>query len=178
MSIYYPGCDDTITAPDCSDCPAKELGRVRSIWFQKTSYTFADITDPAEWQTAICNGDVIVFPYTKGSLAIAPTLSDGFGNVDQTLDSYAFTLSIMEPNYKNNCGFWNSIKRSNSYKVGYRTETSIHLSSVAATVIPTAPIADDVKSKVIWTAEIRFVQEDNPCPIDMPVGTFDRCIAC
>lgn len=178
MSIYYPGCLEVITAPVCSDCPTKEGARIRSVWFQKTSYTFIDITSPAEWQTAICNGDVIVFPYTKGSLDVSENLTDGFGNVDQTLDSYTFTANIEEPNYADNCEFWNSIKRSNSYLFGYRTENKIHLSSVGATVVPKAPVADDIKSKVTWKVMIKFVQEDNPCPVDMPVGTFDRCIAC
>lgn len=175
MSVYYPDCA-TISDPGCSDCPSKELGRVRSVFFKRTDYTFVDITNPIEWQTAIQNRDVYVLPYTKGSLDMAENLEDGFGNVDQDLMSYSFTLNIMDPQFPDNCSFWNSIKRNNNYQVGYRTETKIYLSDVGATIIPKAPIADDLKSRVVWNVIIKFIQENIPCPQDIPNGTFDRCI--
>ncbi len=178
MSIYYPGCAETIVPPICSDCPEKELAGIRSLFFQKKSYSFTDITDPAEWATAICNEDVIVFPYTRGSLEIAEQLSAGFGDTLEDLDSYEFTLNVFEPNFADNCGFWNTIKNSKKYKVGYRTETKVYVSDNTALIVPKAPIAEDLKAKVIWNIMIKFTQENIPCPVDMPVGVFDKCIAC
>ena len=174
---YYPGCVD-ITPPVCSDCPEKELGGVRSLFFKKQSYSFADITDPTEWADAICNDNVYVFPYTRGSLEMAETLVPGFGNTSEDLDGYEFTLNVFEPNYLDNCDFWNTIKRSKNFQVGYRTETQIYMSDVTAVVVPKAPISEDLKSKVVWNITVKFVQEDIPCPLGLPTGTFDRCIAC
>lgn len=176
MSVYYPGCSLVIPDPTCSDCPTKELGRVRSIFLVKTSYTFADITNPVEWQTAITARNVYVFPYTKGTFTMNPVLSPGFGNVEEDLDSYENTLEVMEPNFAGNCNFWNAMKRSNAFKIGWRTESYVYLSSVASKIIPKFGVEDDLKSKVNWNIQFKFVQEDITCPTDMPVGTFDRCI--
>lgn len=177
-NTYYPGCDEIITDPVCSDCPTKELGSVRSIFLQKVGFEFSDITSFAEWSDAICNKNVYVFPYTHGSLEMAEQLSQGFGNVAQDVDSYEFTLNAMEPNYVDNCNFWNDMKRSHQWRVGYRTQSKVHLSDVAALILPKAPIADDLKSKVIWNITFKFIQENIPCPVDMPVGVFEQCIAC
>lgn len=176
MSVYYPGCSLVIPDPTCSDCPEKELGRVRSIFLQKTSYTFTDITDPAEWDAAIQSRDVYVFPYTKGTFTMTEVLTQGFGNVDEDVDSYECVLAVMEPNFASNCEYWNSMKAAHNYNVGWRSQTKIYKSDVAATIIPKFKIDDDLKSKVIWDLGFKFVQEGLPCPIDMPVGIFDRCI--
>lgn len=177
MSFYHPGCA-TPPTPVCEDCPSKELGRIRGIWLQKVTYTFADITNATEWQTAICNGDVIPFPYCNGSLAMSEMLSDGYGNVPQTLDSYEFTLDVHEPQYKNNVAFWNAVKKSNQYLVGYKTQTLGHLSSVAAMIFPKAPVSADIKSKIDLNITIKFVQSDLVVPFTMPSGVMDTCDAC
>lgn len=177
MALYYPGCAP-IDDPLCSDCPDKEFGGIRSIFLKKKSYSFADITDPTEWATAICNKDVYVFPYTRGSLEEAETLAGGFGDTLQDLDSYEFTLNVFEPNFLGNCDFWNSIKKSKDFQVGWRTETQIYMSDVTTLIVPKAPVPEDLKTKVVWNIMFKFVQENIPCPLGLPIGTFDRCIAC
>ncbi len=173
--IYYPSCAG-IPDPSCSDCPTKELGRVRSIFLKRTDYKFLDITNPLEWVAAINARNVYVFPYTKGSLEIVENMQDGFGNVDQDLMSYSFTLNAMDPQFPNNCDFWNAIKHNNNYQVGYRTETKIYMSDVGATIIPKAPIADDLKSRVVWNITFKFIQEDIPCPKAIPNEIFTVCL--
>ncbi len=177
MSIYLPGCG-TPPAPTCQDCPTKELGRVRGFWLQKVGFTFINIEDPTEWDTAICNQDVYVFPYANGTAEQAEQLSDGYGNVPQTLDSYEFTLNLHEPQYQNNIPFWNFVKRSNQFLVGYKTQTLIHLGSVAAMIFPKAPVSADVKSKIDINLMIKFVQEDLIVPVLAPAGIFDVCVDC
>lgn len=177
LTIYTPGCG-TPPAPTCQDCPTKELGGVRGFWIQKTSYTFADITSKAEWQTAICNGDVIVFPFSNGQVTEDPTMSDGYGNTPQDIDSYTYTVEIHEPQYKNNVPFWNFIKKSNSYKFGYKTQNYLHLSDVAAKFIPTAPVGKDVKSKVDMAIKVLFTQSDLIVPTAAPSTIFDTCVDC
>ena len=46
-----------------------------------------------------------------------------------------------------NANFWNDIKNSKNWKVGFRTETQVHLSDVVATIVPKQPIAEDKKAK-------------------------------
>ncbi len=177
MSIYYPGCSLTIPDPVCSDCPEKELGRVRSIFLQKVDYTFVDYTNPLEWQAAILAKNVYVFPYTKGTFTMTETLTQSFGNVEEDLDSFENVLACMEPNFAANYSFWNAMRKAHNFKVGWRTETKIYVSDVPATIIPKFKVEDDLKSKVIWDLGFKFTQENIPQIIDMPVGTFDRCIA-
>lgn len=178
MSLYYSsGCAIT-EAPVCSDCPTKELARVRHFWLQKATYTFTDIEDPAEWATARCAGNVIIFPYTNGTVEQAELLSDGYGNVPQTLDSYEYSLNLHEPNYKENIPFWNQIKRSNQYLVGYCTQTQGHLSAVAAMIFPKAPVSGDIKAKVDVNMMIKFIQEDLCVPFSFPPSTFEVCENC
>lgn len=178
MSIYYPGCADVITPPVCSDCPDKESAGIRSIFLEKVSHTFTDITDPTEWNTAICAEDVYVFPYTRGSLEIAEQMSAGFGDTQEDLDAYEFTLNVFEPNFSDNCDFWNTIKKSKNFRVGYRTENFIYVSENAALIVPKAPIAEGLNAKVVWNIIFKFTQENIPCPVDIPVGIFDKCVAC
>lgn len=176
LSVYYPGCSLVIPDPVCSDCPEKELGRVRSIFLQKTDFEFSDITNPLEWAQAIQDRSIFVYPFTKGSFTMSEVLTDGFGNVDQDLDSYEFNIAAMEPNLAANRDHWNALKKAHNYRVGWRSQTKIYRSAVAATIIPKFGIEDDPKSKVIWNLGFKFVQEAIPEILDMPVGTFDRCI--
>jgi len=177
MSVYYPGCNTTIPDPTCSDCPTKELGGVRSLWLQKDTFAFSDITDVAEWQAAINNKDVYVFPKTRGSMEQAETESPGFGDQSTNVDGYDFTINAFEPNFTENIDFWNAIKKSNNYKVGYRTETKVFLSDDACGIIPKAPVGEDIKMAVVWNLVFKFSQEDYPTASDIPVTVFDRCVA-
>ena len=177
MSLYYPGCVTTQTDPVCSDCPSKELGDIRHFAFVRTTFAFTDITDPNEWAAGINSKDIFVFPFGRGTLEMNENLQPGFGDQIETLDGYEFVATISEPNYKDNCNFWNDIKRSKEWNFAYSTETLIHLSDSIATIIPKAPIAEDKKQSVIWTAIVKFSQEDIPCPSNVPVGTFDECIS-
>ncbi len=178
-TIYMPGCG-TPPAPTCEDCPTKELGGVRAFWVQKASYVWTNIQNPTEWETAICNGDVFVFPFANGDVSIADNSSDGYGNLPTTLDSYTYTITTHEPQYKNNVPFWNFVKRSISYKVGYKTETLLHLSSVAAQFTPTAPVGKDVKSKIDMAIKIMFTQEDLIVPVSAGNAEtiFNTCTDC
>ncbi len=177
MSIYYPGCA-TPPNPTCSNCPPKELARVRGFWLQNVNKTFADISNPGEWDSAICSGQIYLFPYSNGTADQAEQLSDSYGNVPQQLDSYEYTLNLHEPEYANNIPFWNAIKNSNQWMVGYKTQTLIHLSSVAAMFFPKAPVSADIKAKIDINLMIKFIQSDLIVPQLAPVGIFNECIAC
>lgn len=177
MSVYYPSCG-SVPDPTCSDCPPKELGRTRSIFYQRVDFEFTDPTNPIEWDAAIQARNVYIFPYAKGALSPSPNLQDGYGNVDQDYMSTSYSLdSMLSTNLDaQTIGFFNSVKRNNNYRVGWVTETLVWRSSVGATIIPTLPVADDLKSRVTFKVDHKFVQEDIPVPTMKPAGIFDRCI--
>lgn len=177
MSVYYPGCDITIPDPTCSDCPEKELGGLRSFWLQKETFTFADITDTSEWETAINNKDVYVFPKSRGSLEQTETESQGFGDQASVVDGYDFVASVFEPNFVENIDYWNAMKRTNNYKLGWRTENKVFLTDKAVGIIPKAPVGEDIKVAILWNLMFKFSQEDYPLASDIPATVFDRCVA-
>lgn len=174
--VYYPGCAITIPDPACSDCPTKENGRVRHLALKKVSYTFVDITNPVEWQTALTARNVYIFAYTKGTYSMTPNESPSFGNVENQLDSYSNVLELMEPNFAINRNFWNSIKGALNFVPIWGSASKIYEGTVPATIIPSFKIEDDVKSIINWNLKIEWTEANLPTIYDAPTGTFDRCI--
>jgi hypothetical protein len=177
MALYYLGCGEDIVDPVLSDCPTTELGDIRSVFIVNTSFTFTDITSTAEWTTGINNRDIYVYPYAKGSLDIAENEQPGFGDQPTTIDGYEFTINSMHPDYAAMWPHWNSLKKTKNWKVGYRTETQVHLSDNAAQINAKPPIGEDKKGAVLWNVVFKFSQDFAPRPYDMPTGVFDEVIA-
>lgn len=175
MAIYYPGCQLTIPDPSCSDCPAKELGRVRHLALQLASYTWTDITNPAEWTTAINARNVFIFPRVKGTFTMSPNTSDSYGDIDTQLDTYTNTLELMDPNFRANQPFWNAIKNSYQYVPIWGTQNLLYQSAVPANIVPTFKVDDNDKSIVVWGIHMTMVQADLPTITTLPAGTFTRC---
>ena len=178
LTLYYPGCDETVVQPSNSDCPPKELGDIRGYAFIKNTFSFVDITDPTEWETGINAGDIFVFALGRGGLEMTENEVPGFGDEDVTNDGYNYTATIYDPQYKANWAFWNSIKNAKSYKFAYVTETLVHLSDKEVTVIPKQPITEGEKrTAIIWQVMVKWAQDDLIRPYDRPGGVFDRSIA-
>lgn len=175
-SIYYPGCGTNIPNPECSDCPDKELGGIRGIALVKETFSFSDITDIAEWWAGIASGDIYLFPKTRGSLEQTETESQGFGDQSTVVDGYDFVLNVMEPNFVANVDFWNAVKKSNQWRVAWRTETQLWISDDPAGIIPKAPVAEDIKSTVLWNIMFKFSQEDYPTANTIATGLFEQCV--
>src|SRR6187549_2052815 len=125
MSAYYPtGCDALIPDHFCDPCETIEQGRIRSAAFIKDTFAFSDPTNPTEWTTGINAGDIIIIPQTKGTFdGGAEVESPGYGDQSTRLTGYNFQLQYQDPNYRQNCNFYNTLKNSRAYKVAYRTET-------------------------------------------------------
>lgn len=178
-TIYTPGCG-TPPPPTCQDCPVVELGGVRSIWLQKNTFTFTDITNPIEWDTNICNGNVVVFPFTNGTVAQDANMEDGFGNTPTSLSAFTYTVDFVEPQHVNNIPFWNFVKSGNSYLLGYKTQNYVYLSQVAAQFTPTQPISKDLKSTVRNHVKATFVQANliQEVNIGAAQAIFTTCTDC
>jgi len=156
----------------------KGIRRYKEFGVEKNTFTFTDITNPTEWTNAICNKNVYVIPFTRGSLAVTPVEAQGFGDSTTVNDGYDYVLSVFDPNYTGNCNFWSDIAKRRDFNVMYRTETKIHQSTNTVGIAVTAPVEEDIKSKVLWNITVKWSQEDPLCPLDIPVGIFDRCTQC
>jgi hypothetical protein len=177
-SIYYPeGCEASVPDHICDPCAVPEHGRVRSVAFIKSSFSFTDPTDPNEWITGIDNRDIIVIPEVLGSFdGGAPVESPGYGDQSTKITGYNFSLLFKDPNYRENAAFFNGIKNARNYKVAWRTETQTHISDNTVSVVPKQPVTEDLASEVVWDVEVKFAQADLAEPFDTPVGIFDQCL--
>jgi len=171
--MYYVTPCGPITPPQCEECPTREGGRVRGIAYVKDDYTFVDITDPAEWNTAILAGNIFIVPETRGSVAVSPVETEGFGDTKNSVTAYDYEIAGVDPAYTLNCSFWNSIKKANNFKIIWKTETRIHFSDATVSTAATNPVEDDVSSNVLWAFNIKFSQEDAVCPVVGPAGIFE-----
>jgi len=177
-TIYYPSnCDATVPEHICNPCDSIEHGRIRSIAFISNTVTIVDPTSPTEWLAAIQANTVRIIPETSGTFDGGEAKEEaGFGDLETRLTGYSFSLNFKDPNYKDNAAFYNAIKYSRSWKVAYRTETQIHLSDAAVSVVPKTPVADDLNSAVVWEVQVKWQGSSLPTPYDVPAGVFD-CFA-
>jgi len=179
MSVYYPtGCDDLVPAHYCDSCESPELGRIRSVAFIKNTLTFSDPSSPTEWEAGFASGEIFLIPFTNGTYdGGAEVESPGYGDQATRITGYNFQVTYNDPNYRNNCDFYNALKDSRQYKFAFRTETQIHLTDTTVSVIPKNPVTDDVNSAVVWSVTVKWAGKELPCPVDVPEGIFDECVS-
>lgn len=179
MSIYYPTSDcgaGEIPVYSCNPCPAYEYGRVSSIAFIKNTFSFTDETSPAEWSAGILAEDIIVIWQTAGSYDGGTTAEQpGFGRSATINGNTTHILNFRDPNYKENCDFYNAIKFSSEYTIAFATSSQVHFAGAPVTITPRNPIADDVNSVVVWDVSVKWTNPDSPCPFNKPAGIFDSC---
>lgn len=183
MSVYYPdatcGGNETVPVYNCNPCPDYEYGRVRSIAFIKTSYiatVLANPTSTAVWTTGINAGNIIVIHKTSGTYD-GGTQEEipGFGDETTANGGVDHVIVYRDPNYKENCDFYNAIRTNNIYTVAYRTSDSIHFSETAVSVAAKNPVQDDTKSVVVWEVTVKWSNPDSPTAYDVPASIFDDC---
>lgn len=180
MSVYYPttncGSGGILTTYSCNDCPDIEFGRVSGWAFIKTSFSFVDPSNSTEWNTGIANGDIIVIGKTQGSFdGGTPQELPGYGRSEFTYGQSSFVLTFRDPNYKNNCDFYNQVKGASNYKGAYVTSSQVHLINTPVSASVKNPVSDDLKSHVVWEVTVKWADYDTPCPYDVPEGIFDTC---
>jgi len=172
--MYYVTPCGPITPPQCEECPTKERGRVRGIAFVKDDYSFADITDDAEWNTAILAGNIFLIPETRGAVTVSQVETEGFGDTKNSVDGYDYELNGVDPVYTAaQCAFWNSIKKANNFKIIYKTETFIHFSDTTVSTASLNPVEDDMNTNVMFNFVIKWSQEDAVCPQAGPTSIFE-----
>lgn len=183
MSIYYPSssCSGG-TVPDyyCTPCLTYEYGRIRHIALISTSYIdtlLASPTSATVWQTGITNGSIFVLYKTQGSYDGGSTSEiAGFGDAATTNGNTTHTLTFKDPNYAENCDFYNELRASADYTLAYVTSDSVHFSEEVVTFSPKNPVQDDINSIVTWEVLCKWTNNDSPCAYAKPTGNFfDTC---
>jgi len=177
-SIYYPGCEEEdLPFYTCDPCEDFEGSRVRSVFFVTASYYPILIANPlslALWTAGILSSDIIIIPKVSGTLdAPEPITGKGYGDDLQSNLGRDFTLAWTDPNYKNNCNFYNSLSTKHGiYYVGYRTATQSHISTKTVTPDARAPITENIEDNVEWNGSAKWRSKLQPCPFDTPEGVF------
>lgn len=174
-AIYYPsGCETEIGDHYCSDCDTVDNGRIRSVAYIASDFSFTDPSNPVEWSTGIGLKKIIIVPQTNGTFDGGSEVEvPGYGDQATKLTGFNFVATYNDPNYKNNATFYNALKRSRNYRFAYRTGASIHLTQNNVSVVPKNPVTDDVTSEVVWNVAVKWSEEDLPIPYDIPPGIFD-----
>lgn len=176
MALYYPSCAGAIPTYNCNPCPPTETGRVRSVAFVKTTYTFINPSSTAEWTNAIASGDAVVIWQTQGTYDGGATAElVGYGDLPFYNGNVTHTLTFKDPNFYQNCDFYNAMRLSQQYTIWFRTSSLIWASGSAVIVTPKNAVADDINSIVNWEVVCKWTNPLNPCSWTTPASIFDRC---
>lgn len=171
MAYYPSGCDANIPDHSCGSCGV-ELARVRRAAFIHKNYyptLAADPEDVTLWNTGIAAGSIIILPETQGEYdGGAPQMGQGYGDSEETLNAYLFTAMVKDPSYVGNRDFWNSIKGSRNFHFAFASETIIRLTDVPVTIVPTNPIANDLKAEVVWDCQVKWTSDNFPDEYSTP----------
>lgn len=175
--IYYPsGCDAEVGEHYCSDCPTFEHGRIGAGAFIKNDFEFTDPSNPTEWVNGIKAKDIIILPNIRGTFDGGSEVEGpGYGRKSTQFLGYNFSATFLDPVYKENATFYNSIKRSSNYRFAYVTETQVHITEVPVQAIPKNPVEEDTNSIINWNVVVKWADSDLPIPYDAPAGIFDTC---
>lgn len=176
-SVTYPDtCTSSIPFHQCDPCAAVEQARIRSVAFINKSFIDTLMANPssgAVWHNGIDDSLIIVVPETNGSFdGGSPVEGQGFGSSPSKYMGSEYVVTYRDPNYTTNCDFYSSIQRSNVYHFAYVTETQVHITENTVTILPKAPIEDNLNGMVLWEVTVKFQQYATPCPYDKPDGIF------
>ena len=61
-------------------------------------------------------------------------------------------------------------------RFAFRSETVLRISDVPVTIVPTNPIANDLKAEVVWDAAAKWTSGNFPTEYTTPDGVFE-CVA-
>lgn len=174
-SIYYPTCSEELQSHFCDPCDDGELGGVRSVfYYQDGVFALTNAPSKSEFDAGIAAGTVIIIPSTRGSYdGGSPTYDKGFGDTDQSYSSSTYKLTYIDPNYVKNRDFYNSLQSQTQWKIGWRSETQIHLSEKTVTAYGKDTHEEDVKTKVYWNVEVSWVSKIKPLIYDTPASVFE-----
>lgn len=183
MSYYVPSSTcDGVSQPDysCTPCITTEHGRIRKLAIIKVSYVATVMAAPendSTWTTGLSTGNLFILSQLQGSYDGGSTTElTGFGDQATTNGNTTHTLTFKDPNYSENCDFYNAIRNSSDYTIAYVTENFVHFAEEAVTFTPKNPVQDDINSIVTWEVQCKWTNPDSPCPYTKPTTAFESCV--
>jgi len=159
---YY--CAD-ITENNCDVC-ATELGRVRKLVLVHRSYIntlLSNIEDVNTWDAGRTARKIFVYPNVQGEFdGGVPINVRGFASTEDMEVAKQYSLDVREPNYVGNRSHFNGINGARDYYVLWATETMLYASTRPVLVSVSAPVANDLKTEVVWQIKCRWTADDMP----------------
>lgn len=190
MAIVYKKCLQDGSIPDymCDACDDGEDGRVSGVFFlQKNSeITDANLKLASWWEQQIGTGAAIVIPSVRGTYdGGAKNTLTGFGRQSEKVTGKTHTVIFNDKNHKGNQEFYEALENnSKDYIMGFVTANELRIGSKPIDTFESKdPVEEDVKSKVVWSSTVTWIQS-NPKTLkildisdsDDVKELFDNCI--
>lgn len=171
----------------CDPC-GRELGRVRGVILFDGSFDITNLIDKLKTATeeaatlleeAVASGKAHLISETTGTYdGGSPQTGDGYGDAENRLLGYLYTLSFKDPSYAPNKEFWEKAENGHWY-LAWRTETLLHFADKPASIQAIAPVEQDLTSAVAWNVTATWKSKNKPEIVSYePLSKyFDGCWA-
>lgn len=173
----------------CDPCE-RELGRVRGVVLfdgafdldalitkLKTGTSEDQEAAIAAFETAIAEGKAHLISETTGTYdGGSPQTGDGYGDEENRLLGYLYTLNFNDPSYAGNRDFWQKAENEH-WKILWRTETLLHAVNKPVSIQAIDPIEADLTSSVNWAVTATWKSKLKPelAPIGGLAKFFEGC---
>lgn len=170
----------------CDPCN-RELGRVRGVVIFDGSFDIESLITKLKsandseaataFEEAVSSGKAHLFPETTGTFdGGAAQTGDGYGDEENRLLGYQYTLNYKDPSFAGNTEFWERAESSHWY-VAWRTETLLHFSDKVASLQAIAPVEQDLTSAVVWDVTATWKSKNKPivAPLAPLAKYFEGC---
>ena len=157
-----------------------EEGRIVAMAFFPLSYTFADITDPAEWATLIADSDLAtkahVIKNVRGSKPRPQTqTAPGVGSQETQVVGATHTVSVFVTGLKDNAKYWNGWKGKSTHQavfvVGSAYDKMLWVNR-AVSIDGGSIIEESTNSRAGWDVQITWGGVNESEYYDVPAGIF------
>ena len=175
----------------CDPC-GRELGRVRGVCLVDGSFDLDTLIEklkspnPSDqeeaasiFEQAVSDGKIHLISETNGTYdGGSPQNGDGYGDEENRLLGYLYTLTYKDPSYSGNKDFYERAEAEH-WKIMWRTETLLHFADKPAGIQAIDPQDADLTSAVTWNVTATWKSKKKPeiAPLDPLKKYFEGCWA-
>lgn len=175
----------------CDPC-GRELGRVRGVALADPSFDLTSLIEKlkagtteaatqaaAQFEQAISDGHIHLISETNGTFdGGSPQTGDGYGDEENRLLGYLYTLAFKDPSYAGNKDFYERVENEHWIPI-WRTETLLHFGDKPAGIQAIAPVEADLTSSVAWNVTATWKSKNKPdiAPLEPLKKYFEGCWA-